>query len=266
MRHRVSGKHLGRTPSHRVALRRNLAASLFEHGAIRTTEAKAKDVRRFVEKLITIARRGDLHARRLVISRLQDRKIVDSEGQEADQTIVQKLFDEIAPRYRNRAGGYTRIIRLPDRRIGDAGRQVLLQLVEDQAAEGSGQRHGTSRRRAQAAKRIQAGAQALRGKSKAAQADDQAPDDEQIADDDERAAEAAGDQAVAVEAPAEGDQQAAEEDQADQAPDEQAQDEDEAGDQGQGDQEAGEEDQADQAPDKQSQDDDEAGDQDEGKE
>ena len=129
MRHRVSGKHLGRSPSHRRAMRRNLAASLFEHGAVRTTEAKAKDVRRFVEKLITIARRGDLHSRRLVIAKLQDRRIHDSNGDDVGQTVVQRLFDDIAPRYVNRPGGYTRIIRLADRRIGDSGVQVLLQLL-----------------------------------------------------------------------------------------------------------------------------------------
>ena len=184
MRHRVSGKHLNRTPSHRVALRRNLAASLFEHGTIRTTEPKAKDVRRFVEKLITIARKGDLHARRLVIARLQDRKVFSSEGEQLDKTIVQKLFDEIAPRYKSRNGGYTRIIRLVDRRIGDAGRQVLLQLVEEETADGSAQHRGTSRRRARAAKRIQVAAQMQRA-AKDDQADEQPPDDEtdQVADD-----------------------------------------------------------------------------------
>ena len=162
MRHRVSGKHLNRTSSHRVALRRNLAASLFEHGTIRTTEAKAKDVRRFVEKLITIARKGDLHARRLVISRLQDRKTFSADGENLNQTIVQKLFDEVAPRYTDRTGGYTRIIRLADRRIGDAGRQVLLQLVEETPVEGSTQRRGASRRRARATKHIEAAAKARR--------------------------------------------------------------------------------------------------------
>ena len=185
MRHRVSGKHLGRTSSHRVALRRNLAASLFEHGTIRTTEPKAKDVRRFVEKLITIARKGDLHARRLVIARLQDRKVFSSDGEQLDQTIVQKLFNEIAPRYKDRKGGYTRIIRLAERRIGDAGQQVLLQLVEEKTAEGSGQHRGTSKRRAKAAKRVQVAGQMLRA-AKGDQADEQPPDDdgtEQGADD-----------------------------------------------------------------------------------
>jgi len=193
MRHRVSGKHLGRSPSHRRAMRRNLAASLFEHGAVRTTEAKAKDVRRFVEKLITIARRGDLHSRRLVIAKLQDRRIYDSNGDDVGQTVVQRLFDDIAPRYVGRSGGYTRIIRLSDRRIGDSGVQVLLQLVEEQPAEGSGSRAGSARRRAKAAKRIQVAAaaqRAARGGGAEAEADEPAVDEETDV------AEAPGDEAV----------------------------------------------------------------------
>ena len=155
MRHRVSGKHLGRTPSHRRALRRNMAASLFQHGAIRTTEAKAKELRRFAEKLITIARQGTLHARRQVIALLQDRAMTNAEGEFEDQTVIQKLFDEIASRYEDRPGGYTRIIRLSDRRIGDAGTQVVLQLIEEStgaAAEPAKE----SRRKRRAAKRREA--------------------------------------------------------------------------------------------------------------
>jgi len=216
MRHRVSGKHLGRTPSHRVALRRNLAASLFQHGTIRTTEAKAKDVRRFVEKLITIARRGDLHARRLVISRLQDRRIVTAEGEELDQTIVQKLFDEIAPRYADRSGGYTRIIRVGDRRIGDAGQQVLLQLVEAEPAEASAQRRGGSRRRARAAKRIQAAAAAQRAPkgdhAPSEDADVDEPAAEQPEPDDQAPADEAENASADVEAPADEDTAVGEED------------------------------------------------------
>lgn len=130
MRHRISGRQLSRNTAHRKALRRNMAASLFEHGTIRTTVAKAKEVKPFVEKLITLARKGTLDARRRVIAILQDRDIVDAKGDLADKTIVQKLMDEVAPRYATRPGGYTRIIRLSDRRIGDAGETVLLQLVE----------------------------------------------------------------------------------------------------------------------------------------
>jgi large subunit ribosomal protein L17 len=136
MRHRVSGKQLSRTTSHRKALRRNMAASLIQHGAIRTTETKAKELRPFVERLITVAREGTLHARRRVLAMLQDRDMVDNEGNLAEKTVVQKLFDEVAPRYASRSGGYTRIVRLADRRIGDGGVQVLFQLVEQPSAAG----------------------------------------------------------------------------------------------------------------------------------
>ena len=133
MRHRVKGRQLSRTSAHRKALRRNMAASLLEHGAIRTTPAKAKEVRPFVEKLITLAKKGTLHARRQVIALLGDRAMVDKDNPDelSDMTIVQKLFNEVAPRYADREGGYTRIIHLPERRIGDSGQQVLLQLIEE---------------------------------------------------------------------------------------------------------------------------------------
>lgn len=153
MRHRVAGKQLSRSTPHRKATRRNMAASLFQHGAIRTTETKAKELRQFVEKLITQAKRGTLHARRLVIRELGDPRMYDDEGEPMDQSVVQKLFDEIAPRYGDRAGGYTRIIRLSERRIGDAGRQVLLQLVEEAPTEGEGAATSSSRRRRRGAKR-----------------------------------------------------------------------------------------------------------------
>ena len=157
MRHRRDGKKLNRTTSHRKALWRNMAASLFQHGAIRTTEAKAKQLRRFVEKLITTAKKNTLHARRQVIKALNDREMFDDSGESTDQTVVQKLFSEIAPRYANRPGGYTRIIHLAERRIGDAGRQVVLQLVEEESAEGDSS-GGGSRRKARAAKRHDAAA------------------------------------------------------------------------------------------------------------
>ena len=139
-------------------MRRNQAAALFEHGAIRTTEAKAKELRRFVEKLITVARQGTLHARRRVLAELgRDRAMFDENGKAADQTVVQKLFAEIAPRYEDRPGGYTRIIRLAERRIGDGGRQVILQLVEETSAS-RGESETPSRRRRRAAKRHEAAA------------------------------------------------------------------------------------------------------------
>ena len=157
MRHRVAGKQLSRTTSHRRALRRNMAASLFEHGAIKTTEAKAKELRRFVEKLITTAKKGTLAARRTVIAQLQDRNIFtfnEATGDyEQENTVVSKLFEEIAPKYANRRGGYTRIIRVAERRIGDGGKQVILQLVEEEIRE-KGKAAG--KRNRQAAKRHEA--------------------------------------------------------------------------------------------------------------
>ena len=133
MRHQVLGKHLGRTSAHRIAMRRNMAASLFEHGTISTTIEKARFVKPFAEKLITLAKNGNLHARRRAIALLQDRKICKVENNEPveETTVIRKLFSEIGPQYADRDGGYTRIIKLPFRRIGDNGRLVLLQLVGD---------------------------------------------------------------------------------------------------------------------------------------
>ncbi len=131
MRHQVAGKHLNRTSSHRKALRRNLAASLFEHGTIVTTIQKAKFVRSFAEKLITLAKDGSLHARRRAISQLNNRNICKIEDGESvkETTVIQRLFDDIGPRFADRNGGYTRIIRLAQRRIGDNGQWVMLQLI-----------------------------------------------------------------------------------------------------------------------------------------
>lgn len=133
-----------------------MAASLIQHGTIRTTMEKAKELRRFVERLITIARKGTLHARRQVISLLRDRLMADNEENILDKTVVQRLMDEVAPRYANRPGGYTRIIRLSERRIGDAGSQVLLQLVEESSTKTESGDAGQSRRSRRAAKRRQA--------------------------------------------------------------------------------------------------------------
>lgn len=132
MRHRVAGRHLSRTSEHRLALRRNLAASLFEHETISTTLEKAKEVRGFAEKLITLAKKGTLPARRRAIAMLNNRAIyAEEEGKMVKKgTVVGKLFSEIGPRYLDRAGGYTRIIKLSKCRLGDGGQLVLLQLVE----------------------------------------------------------------------------------------------------------------------------------------
>jgi len=131
MRHRVAGRRLGRTSEHRVALRRNLAQSLIEHETISTTIEKAKEIKPFVERLITLAKKGKLEHRRRAISLLGNRAIIDSEEGETRKqgTVVGKLFSELGPRYLDRPGGYTRIIRLSLRRLGDNGELVLLQLL-----------------------------------------------------------------------------------------------------------------------------------------
>ena len=131
MRHRVAGRRLSRTSEHRLALRRNIVASLFEHETISTTIQKAKEVKSFAEKLITLAKKGSLHHRRRAISLLGNRALLVKEdgGMVKKGTVVGKLFSEIGPRYLDRSGGYTRIIRLPKRRLGDNGEVVLLQLV-----------------------------------------------------------------------------------------------------------------------------------------
>jgi large subunit ribosomal protein L17 len=125
MRHRVAGRKLGRQKDERAALRRILIKQLFEHERIRTTRAKAEAIRGQAERLITLAKRGTdageaemVHARRLAAARL------------ADPDAVRKLFDDIAPRYANRMGGYTRMIKLGPR-MGDAAEMVLLELVEE---------------------------------------------------------------------------------------------------------------------------------------
>ena len=139
MRHKVVGRRLSVTPSHRKAILRNLSQSLIEHGQIKTTLPKAKELVRFIEPLITQARKGTLHARRLVISRLNDRFMTDPNDREmlADDSVVQKLFKEIGPHFKDRQGGYTRIIKTSEWRIGDAG-----EWVESLAVQGSVHRIG----------------------------------------------------------------------------------------------------------------------------
>ena len=118
MRHRTKGRQLSRTSSHRRALLNNMATSLFEHGRVITTEAKAKELRPFAEKLITLARRGDLHARRLV-----ERKIKDRE-------TLSRLFSEIGPRFAARPGGYTRILKMGHRE-GDGADIARIELLSE---------------------------------------------------------------------------------------------------------------------------------------
>jgi large subunit ribosomal protein L17 len=176
MRHGNTGKQLSRNTSHRKALRRNMAASLFQHGKIRTTEPKAKELRRFVEKLITRARLGTLTARRAVIAELgHDRALFDNDGDEMERSLVQTLMDDIAPRYVDRPGGYTRIIHLSDYRIGDAGREVIIELVPA-GTPGREKPKGVSRRGRRATK-LRAAVAA--GSRAAAAAEGQAPADTQ---------------------------------------------------------------------------------------
>ena len=122
---------MSRDSEHRLAMRRNLVSSLFEHERISTTLQKAKEVRPFAEKLITLAKKGNLAARRRAITLLGDRDIVnyDQGKTEKKGTVVGKLFSDIGPRYLDRSGGYTRIVKLALRRLGDNGQVVLLQLL-----------------------------------------------------------------------------------------------------------------------------------------
>ena len=131
MRHRVAGRQLSRNTAHRRAMRRNMAQSLIEHETISTTIQKAKEIKPFVERLITLAKKGKLQHRRRAISLLGNRRIIALEDGEPVQkgTVIGKLFSELGPRYLDRTGGYTRIVRLALRRQGDNGELVLLQLI-----------------------------------------------------------------------------------------------------------------------------------------
>src|SRR4051812_6776396 len=141
--HMIRGRQLSRDTEHRLALRRNLCQSLFEHGKVKTTLPKAKEVKAMAEKLITLARRNTLNSRRKVISLMRDRRLVDDEQEFTGKTVVQKLFDEVAPQFADRAGGYTRIIKTSKYRIGDGGTIVLLQLLTKKSEP-----RGTARRSA----------------------------------------------------------------------------------------------------------------------
>ncbi len=125
MRHHRAGKKLGRDSAHRRALYANLAGSLIEHVRIKTTQAKAKAVKPFAEQMITLGKRGDLAARRQAIAELRS------------QDVVHVLFAEVAPRFAERAGGYTRIVKLGPR-AGDAAEMVYLELVDYDPAARNG--------------------------------------------------------------------------------------------------------------------------------
>ena len=117
MRHRKSGRKLGRDASHRKALYANLTGALIEHGRIKTTVAKAKEVRPVAEQMITLGRRGGVHARRQALKFLRS------------QDVVHKLFDDVGPRFKDREGGYSRIVRIGPR-LGDAAEMAYLELVD----------------------------------------------------------------------------------------------------------------------------------------
>jgi len=148
MRHRVAGRRLSRTSEHRLAMRRNLVASLFEHETVSTTVEKAKEVKSFAEKLITLAKKGTLSARRRAIALLGNRNIVEYQDGKAVSkgTVIGKLFSEIGPRYLDRPGGYTRIIRLSLRRLGDNGQLVLLQLLGPEETSKKESKAGSKKR------------------------------------------------------------------------------------------------------------------------
>ena len=129
MRHRMSGRKLNRTSSHRKAMFGNLAAALIKHEQIKTTLPKAKELRSIVDRLITLGKRGNLHARRIAISRLH-----------GDKKVADKLFSVLAERYSDRAGGYTRVIKAGFR-YGDSAPMAIVELV-DRDTDAKGQDSG----------------------------------------------------------------------------------------------------------------------------
>jgi large subunit ribosomal protein L17 len=171
MRHRIAGYKLGRDTEHRMAMRRNMAISLLTHEQITTTVPKAKSLQPFVERLITWARKGDLAARRRVLKSIgdpvmvkfdEDPDVVRNKYGElvSGPKLVKKLFDEIGPRFADRDGGYTRIVRLGKHRIGDASDLCVIQLVGGE--EGPQVRGQYSRRRDKANRRMEFAAERRR--------------------------------------------------------------------------------------------------------
>jgi large subunit ribosomal protein L17 len=126
MRHRNAGNHLGRTSSHRIAMTRNMAASLIVHERVVTTLPKAKVVKPFVERLVTLAKKESVHHRRLVFAKLRDKE------------ATKKLFETLGPRFQARPGGYCRILRLAKPRVGDNGQRAILEFVERTPTEKAG--------------------------------------------------------------------------------------------------------------------------------
>ena len=133
MRHRIAGRKLNRTASHRRALFANMSAALIKHEQIVTTLPKAKELRRFADRLITLAKRGNLNSRRLAVARVRD------------EVMVKKLFDILGPRYKERSGGYTRVLRAGYRH-GDSAPMAVIELV-DRDPEARGQDSGPTQDR-----------------------------------------------------------------------------------------------------------------------
>ncbi|MEM1213116.1 MAG: 50S ribosomal protein L17 [Planctomycetota bacterium] len=180
MRHRVYGRTLGRRTNHRISMFRNMSVSLFTHGQITTTVPKAKALKPFVEKLITAAKKGDLASRRRVIAQLGGDKIMvandedeavnalrNKYGEISNQArtkaprVVKKLFDEIAPQYADRDGGYTRIVKLSQHRIGDGSDLCVLMLISEE--DGGPQVGGKGVRKAKANRRMDFAAKLRKG-------------------------------------------------------------------------------------------------------
>lgn len=141
MRHRVRGRRLGRDSAHRKALRRNMIADLIAHERLITTEAKARMLRPAAERVISVAKRGlakddpaaTVHARRIVGKKMARARVVENDaGSRTEVDTIKKLFDDVAPRFMDRPGGYTRIIKMP-RRPGDAAKMAMIMLVEEEA-------------------------------------------------------------------------------------------------------------------------------------
>lgn len=142
MRHRKAGRKLNRDSDHRKALRRNLTADLFAHGEIVTTEAKARMIRPVAERVITIAKRGlakgdiaAVNARRLAAGKIFRFRTIEEDYEYVEIDVLSKLFNEIAPKYADRPGGYTRMIKLPPR-SGDNAKMAMVQLVESEIEAG----------------------------------------------------------------------------------------------------------------------------------
>jgi large subunit ribosomal protein L17 len=147
MRHRKTGRKLSRTSAHRDAMFRNMVTSLLLHEQIRTTDAKAKELRSYADRLVTLGKRGTLHARRQALSFVRSR------------AVVKKLFEEIAPRFENRPGGYTRVIKLGIR-SGDAAPLSIIELT-DRGEGAAGEAEKKRERRRRAAKRKEEAAASL---------------------------------------------------------------------------------------------------------